>query len=233
MRRRNRTAEPHRVVGYVRVSTDEQALGPEAQRLALSRWCAANGSELVAVLEDLGVSGGLELHKRPGLLAALDALRDHHATVLLVAKRDRLARDVMVAAMLGRLAEKAGAQVLSADGTGNGDGPEELLMRNIVNAFAEYERALIRARTRAAMAVKGSKGERTGEVPFGYRLAVDGVRLEALPAEQSIIAAVRQLRREGLSIRAIAARLNAQGIAARGTRWHATSIARLLERESA
>ncbi len=209
MARRISPSTATRVVAYVRVSTEEQALGPEAQRDAIRRWCD------------------------PGLLAALEALREHHATVLLVAKRDRLARDVMVAAMVSRLAEKAGAQVLSADGTGNGDGPEALLMRNIVNAFAEYERALIRARTRAAMAVKRAKGERTGEVPFGYRLTADDVHLEALPAEQSVIAAIRQLRSDGLSIRAIVARLNAQGIAARGARWHATSVARLLEREFA
>ncbi len=233
MARRISPSTATRVVAYVRVSTEEQALGPEAQRDAIRRWCETNRAELAATFEDLGVSGGLELDKRPGLLAALEALREHHATVLLVAKRDRLARDVMVAAMVSRLAEKAGAQVLSADGTGNGDGPEALLMRNIVNAFAEYERALIRARTRAAMAVKRAKGERTGEVPFGYRLTADDVHLEALPAEQSVIAAIRQLRSDGLSIRAIVARLNAQGIAARGARWHATSVARLLEREFA
>jgi DNA invertase Pin-like site-specific DNA recombinase len=228
-----KTTGPPRVVGYIRVSTDEQALGPEAQREAISRWCASNGAELVATLEDLGVSGGLELDKRPGLLAALDALNVHRATVLLVAKRDRLARDVMVAAMVNRLAEKCGAQVLSADGTGNGDGPEALLMRNIVNAFAEYERALIRARTRVALAVKRTKRERTGAVPFGYRLAADGVHLVALDVEQSVIFAVRELRRDGLSIRTIAAKLNADGVPARGARWHATSVARLLRRESA
>ena len=77
-------------------------------------------------------------------------------------------------------------------------------MRNIVNAFAEYERALIRARTRAALAVKRAKGERVGDVPFGYQLAADRVHLEPLAAEQNIIAAIRRLRGDGLSIREIA-----------------------------
>jgi len=81
------------------------------------------------------------------------------------------------------------------------------------------------------VAVKRANGERTGEVPFGYRLAADRVHLEALPAEQHVIAAIQQLRSEGLSIRSIAARLNADGIPARGSRWHATSVARLLRRE--
>jgi len=179
------------------------------------------------------VSGGLELDKRPGLLAALDALRSHNATVLLIAKRDRIARDVLIAAMVERLAERAGAQVVSADGSGNGDSPEALLMRNIVNAFSQYERALIRSRTRAALAVKRARQERTGVVPFGYKLAADGVHLEASGSEQVIIESVRQMRSEGLSIRAIAAKLNEQGIAARGSRWHATTVVRLLERKAA
>jgi len=228
-----KTNQPLRVVGYVRVSTDEQHLGPEAQREALAKWCASNSAELVAVFEDRGLSGGLELDKRPGLLAALDGLRTHGASVLLVAKRDRLARDVLIAAMVERLAEKAGARVCSADGTGNGDGPEGQLMRGIGDLFAQYERALIRSRTKAALAVKRSRRERTGTVPFGYQLGADGIHLDPCETEQAAIEAVRRLRQEDLSIRAIAVRLNEEGFAARGVRWHATSVARLLEREAA
>ena len=62
MRRRDR----QKVVGYIRVSTDEQQIGPEAQREALRRYCVSTGSVLVAVHEDLGLSGGLALDKRPG-----------------------------------------------------------------------------------------------------------------------------------------------------------------------
>ena len=74
-----------------------------------------------------------------------------------------LARDVVVSGMVERLVERVGGKVLSADGTGNGDGPEHALPRNIVAAFAEYERALIRARTRAALAVKRARSERVGQ----------------------------------------------------------------------
>ena len=102
------------VVGYVRVSTEEQRHGSAAQRDALERWCAANGAELVDVFEDHGVSGAAPLDQRPALLDALGALTD--GAVLLVARRDRLARDVMAAAMLERLAERAGARIVAADG---------------------------------------------------------------------------------------------------------------------
>lgn len=218
-------------VGYIRVSTDDQALGPEAQRAALEAWAARNGADLVAVFEDLGVSGAAALDRRPGLLAAVDALADHGAGVLVVAKRDRLARDTMAAAMIERLADRAGARIVSADGVGDGDGPESLLMRRIVDAFAEYERALIRGRTCAALAAKKARGERAGEVPFGSRVAVDGRTLEADAGEGAVVDAVRELRAAGLSIRGIAAELDRRGFRSRsGKALAATQVARILER---
>lgn len=220
-------------VGYVRVSTDEQSLGPAAQRAALERWASSSGVRLVAVFEDVGVSGGAALDARPGLLEALDALAEHGAGALVVAKRDRLARDPMVAAMIEAAAKRSGAAVLSAAGEGNGDDPTAILMRRIVDAFAEYERLLIRSRTRAALGVKRSRGERVGEIPYGKRLAADGTHLEEHPAESRVLVLVRALRAEGLSLRAIAERLNAEGVAARGARWHTTTVVRLLEREAA
>ena len=228
-RRPSPSPDAKRVVGYVRVSTDDQALGPVAQRDALARWCAAHGAELVDVFEDIGVSGAAPLDARPGLLAAVDALAERGAGVLLVAKRDRLARDPMVAAMIERLAERDGARVLSAAGEGTeGTDPTAILMRRIVDAFAEYERLMIRARTRSALAVKKGRGERTGSVPYGYRLAADGVHLEADPGEARAVALVRALRAEGLSLRAIGERLEAEGLRPRGgARWHPDTVARI------
>ena len=217
-----------RVVGYVRVSTSEQQNGPEAQRAELEQWCARNGAELVSVHQDIGVSGGAELEHRPALLRALDELQ--RGDVLLVAKRDRLARDVMLAAIVERMAERKRAQVVSADGAGNGDSPQDVLMRRMVDAFAEYERAIIRARTKVALQCKKQRGERVGQVPVGHKLASDGVHLERDEQEQKAIALVRELREEGLSIRAIAGELNRLGVQARGSKWHPTTVARLLKR---
>lgn len=230
MARRRSPAPRSRVVGYVRVSTDEQHQGPRAQRDALEAWCARNGAELVAVYEDRGVSGAAELERRPALLEAVAALEDLDAGVLLVAKRDRLARDVMLAAMIERMTERAGATVVAADGAGEGTGPEALLLRRMVDAFAEYERAVIRARTRAALAAKRARGERTGDVPLGHRVAADGVHLEADPAEAEAVRVVHELRAAGVSIRGIAVELDARGVPARGGRWHPTTVARLLRR---
>ena len=234
MKTPRRTSKPSArniAVGYIRVSTEDQALGPEAQRASLEAWATRNGVELVAVFEDLGVSGAAALDRRPGLLAALDALESRGAGLLVIAKRDRLARDTMTAAMVERLAERAGARIVSADGVGDGDGPEAMLMRRIVDAFAEYERALIRGRTRNALAVKKARGERVGAVPVGSKVSTDGRTLEADAAELEVIAAARELRAAGLSIRNIAAELERRGFRNRaGNAIAPTQVARILGR---
>jgi DNA invertase Pin-like site-specific DNA recombinase len=228
---RKLAADASIAIGYVRVSTDEQSLGPDAQRAALVRWCTAQRAQLVAVHEDLGISGVAPLDRRPGLLAALEDLRARGAGVLLVAKRDRLARDVMVAAMVERLAERAGARILAADGAGNAEGPEGMLLRGIVDLFAAYERMLIKTRTKAALAVKRTRGERTGQVPYGWRLSADGVHLEADAGEAAIVAAARELRAQGLTLRAIGAELERRGMRPRtARRWAAQTIAQVVGR---
>ena len=222
-------ADPRKVVGYVRVSTEDQALGPVGHPAALARWCAANGAELVAVFEDIGVSGGADLDKRPGLLSALSALRSHGAAVLMVAKRDRLARGMGLALAIEGLAGEAGARIATADGdTGDDDDDASFIRRRFDDLFAEVERRKIRARTRAALAVKKSRGERVGSIPYGYQLAADGRTLEANAAELRAVELVRELRGEGLTLRAIAARLEAAGCVPRGgAKWHPDTVARI------
>src|SRR5688572_21630083 len=114
-----------RVIGYVRVSTDDQALSAEAQRHRIHEWCGIQGSELVAIYEDVGVSGGWALEKRPGILGAIDALKP--GMILLATKRDRLARDTMYSAMIERLAAREHATVRTCDGAGNGDSLEDFI----------------------------------------------------------------------------------------------------------
>lgn len=229
-RARKPKCNPAAAVAYLRVSTDDQALGPEAQRASIEAWAAARGVVVVAWCCDQGVSGAAPIDKRPALLDALAALREHGAGVLVVAKRDRLARDSMIAAMVERMAATSGAGVVSAAGEGEGDGPEHLLMRRLIDAFAEYERALIAARTRAALAVKAKRGELVGAPRLGERVAADGVHVERDGAEGEALALIDALRRQGMTIRAIADELTARGVPARGGRWHPTTVARALRR---
>jgi len=104
-----------------------------------------------------------------------------------------------------------------------------MLMRRIVDAFGEYERLVIRARTRHALKAKRAQGLRAGNVPFGFSLAEDRKALVANPEEQQTLAEIRRLRQEGCSMPQIAARLNDQGLATRsGSDWRFEYIRRLL-----
>src|SRR4051794_39498727 len=93
---RRRLAREGTVIGYVRVSTEEQAdsgLGLEAQRAKLAEEARRRGWDLVGVLADEGVSAK-EMDSRPGLQAALDRVESGDAQILLVSKLDRLSRSV-------------------------------------------------------------------------------------------------------------------------------------------
>jgi len=228
MASRRRLTNPNLAVGYLRVSTDEQRNGIEAQRGQIERWASTAGVTIVAWHTDEGISGGAALDKRPALMAALDSVRAAKAGLLVVAKRDRLARETLFAGMIERLAQKHGSRIVSADGTATDDTPEAAMLRGVQDVFAQYERALIRSRVKAALSVKKSKGERVGSVPYGSRLSADGTHLEPEPEEQAVLARIRSLREAGRPLRAIVTDLETSGARARGARWHLTTVARLV-----
>ena len=135
--------------------------------------------------------------------------------MLIVAKRDRLARDVMAAAMVERMTDAAGARIVSAAGEGtDSNDPSARLMRTMVDAFAEYERAMIAARTRAALKAKRARGERAGTIPYGYTADAAG-RLAPCAAERAVIAQVHALRAAGVTLRGIVAELARVGVVGR------------------
>lgn len=226
-----------KAIGYCRVSTDKQAdsgLGLEAQEKAISAAATRLGLALGPMHTDAGISGAAELADRPGLMDAIADLR--RGDTLIVAKRDRLGRDVIAVAMIERMVVKAKARIVSAAGEGTeSDDPTGQLMRRIVDAFGEYERLLIGARTKAALKAKRARGERfSGRVPFGYRLAADGRQIEPEAAEQAILAVVRDCRQAGFSQRAIADELNRQGFSTRsGVRWQHQYVANVLRQLAA
>jgi DNA invertase Pin-like site-specific DNA recombinase len=225
-----------RAVIYLRVSTDEQAesgLGLEAQLAACKAMAARMGWEVVVILED-AMSGGLPLEKRTILMDALAELGK--GDVLLVAKRDRLSRgDMMTTAMIEAAVQRAGARVVSAAGEGTeSDDPASVLMRRIIDAFGEYERLLIKARTRAALKAKKARGERYGQVPYGHRLAGDGTRLEPDPAEAAAVALILELRAARMTLRAIAGELDRRAVPTKSGRpWRHSTVHDVLRRIAA
>jgi DNA invertase Pin-like site-specific DNA recombinase len=225
-----------RAVIYRRVSTDEQAesgLGLEAQLAACQATAARMAWEIVTIPED-SMSGGLPLEKRTILLDALAEL--DRGDVLLVAKRDRLSRgDIMTTAMIEAAVKRAGARIVSAAGEGTeSDDPASVLMRRIIDAFGEYERLLIKARTRAALKAKKARGERYGQVPYGRRLADDGIRLEPDQAEAETVELIVALRAAKMPLRAIASELDRRAVPTKSGRpWKHSTVHDVLKRVSA
>lgn len=210
-------------IAYLRVSTEQQAqsgAGLDAQEDA----CRRAVGELTGIYKDEGVSGKTGLDKRPALLEAIAEL--HKGDVLIVAKRDRLGRDPLVVAMIESAVQRKGARVVSAAGEGtDSDSPTDILMRRMVDAFAEYERLVIGARTKAALQAKKIRGESTGYIAYGYQLSADGVHIEECPDEQATLRKVELLRQSGMSLRKVADELNQLGIFKRGgEKWNHVNL---------
>jgi site-specific DNA recombinase len=234
MPRTRRPNDSTLVVAYSRTSTTDQPNSPAAQRDAIDRYAKTHGLRVVARFEDKGVSGGSPAMDRPGFAAAVDALAQHAAGALIVAKRDRLGRDVVEVGLATRLVERLGAKVLAADGSGNGDGPEAALLRGVVDVFAQYERAIIRARTRAALASRRARNLKFSRwAPFGFVFDRHG-RMRAVPKQQATLARMRALRRRGHSYAEIGRRLDAAGHGpARARAWTIGMVRTLCLRQEA
>ena len=213
-------------IAYLRVSTDEQlkGFGLAAQLDAIK---GAVG-EPDAVYRDEGISGTKA--DRPGLLAALAALDAGDS--LIVAKRDRLARDVYLSAWIEKECKRRGATVQSAAGEGTeNDDPASMLMRHMIDAFAEFERHQIAARLAGGRAQARKRGRKLGgDVPFGYRLDSDEKHLVENADEQEAIRLIHQLREEGESLRDIGNELRRRGVLTRRGKanWHPQTIKQII-----
>lgn len=204
-----------KVIGYVRVSTDEQALsglGLEDQRAKLNAGARERGWEL-SYVEDAGYSA--KSLNRPGIIKALEMLRAKEADGLAVAKLDRLSRSLMDFAGLIELSRKEGWALVSLDLGVDTSTPQGEMMANVMMTFAQFERRLISERTRAALQVARSRGTTIGRPPT---------------VSPAVRASVGQWRAAGASLAAIAAELNrtntptGQG----GAMWYASTVAGVL-----
>jgi DNA invertase Pin-like site-specific DNA recombinase len=222
-----------RVVGYVRVSTEEQASGGvslAAQRDKIVAYAKLYDLELVEVIEDPGVSG--KTLDRPGLTRALQLLKQGAADGLVVAKLDRLTRSVAdMATLVARyFGERAGKSLLSVADQVDTRSSAGRLVLNVLVSVAQWERETIAERTAEALRHKRAVGQVYGPVPLGFVPNADGM-LIVVESESAVVERARQLRATGLSLRAVARQLTSDGCPTkRGGRWHAVTIAKLLER---
>jgi len=207
-----------KTIAYIRCSTEEQAdsrAGLDAQRSAIldeahrRGWDAAD----LTFVEDAGFSG--KNLDRPGIEAALDALRKHKADTLVVSKLDRLSRSMLDFAGLMDRASREKWALVALDVGVDTTTPQGELMANVMAVFAQFERKLIGQRTKDALAAKKAAGVRLG-------------RPRVIPDE--IVARIVAERAAGSTLRAIVDGLNGDAVptAMGGRRWYVSTVQSVL-----
>lgn len=221
---------------YIRVSTDEQArhgVSLDAQEERLHAYCTMRGLTVAGVIRDEGVSAFKHLDKRPGGAELLRIVAQGKARHIVALKLDRLFRNAADALAMTEawnhagvalhLVDMGGAAMDTASATGR-------MMLTMLAGFAEFERALISERTTTALAYKRSKREAYAPTPFGYRR--EGTKLHEDAGQLATVAAMHAWAASGMSLAAIARRLNGDDVPTkRGGRWHPSTVRYLLQND--
>lgn len=208
----------NRVLGYVRVSTDERAKtghGLAAQRKAITDECERRGWDLVGIVGEVKGASAKSLD-RAGLQSVLTRMDAHEADVLLVAKMDRLSRSLLQGAQVMERAKARRWALVALDLQVDTTTPAGEMLANVVLSTAQYERRLIGERTKAGLAAARAKGKVLGR---SQSLSVD------------VVARIVAERAAGRSLPVIAAGLVADGVptAQGGASWHPSTIAAVLK----
>lgn len=224
-----------RVVGYIRVSTQEQAEDGESLERQASRiraYCQAKGFSEPEIISDEGVSGSKK--NRPGFQQVVSLCRAGELGKLIIYDGSRLNRDVRNAYEFFELVERAGVEVHDVQGGGviKTETATEKVQFGIQAVLSQYYRDVISDKTKAAIRYKKAKGEHTGgTVPFGFEL-VDGVRLIPKPEEFRTLKLMHTLRKQGLTLREIVGVLIGKGIPTKTghAKWQPVVVMRILDR---
>ena len=221
---------------YIRVSTEGQVtdgVSLDAQRAKIEAWCFANDIVLGQVFVDAGISGK-RADNRPQLQAALDTVCNDGG-VLVVYSLSRLARSTKDTIVISERLDKAGADLVSLSEKLDTTSAAGKMVFRMMAVLAEFERDQVSERTCSAMAHKKSKGERVGEIPFGYDLAADGVTLVENADQLRAIELIHSLKEKGYSLRAIAESLDNAGVTTKkgAKTWNHKSVSNILSRSKA
>lgn len=206
--------------------------GLEVQEQAIRQYTKDSDVRLIAIARDEGQSGSNGLDTRLGLADALTRLEAGEAEMLVVYRLDRLARDLILQETTIERLKVSGVRVVSVtEPDVDSDDHTRVLVRQVLGAIAQYERAVIRARMAAGRAAKRSAGGYAGgRPPFGWK-ATGGALVED-PDEQAALRLILDGRAAGRSYRALCADLTGAGHAppAGGSTWHPVAVQRVVRR---
>lgn len=210
------TAVRPKAIGYIRVSTNRQAdsgYGLEAQREQITRYCAENGLELVALIPD--VMSGRKADKLYGRIAAVAAIQAGIANVLVVNTLDRSSRSMADGAKLVADAKAEGWRIVGLDGTDSNTVSQLTAHARLL--VAEEERELISKRTKQGLIRARQAGKQLGKPST---------------IDRRTVSLIVQLRQDGMGTKAIAKALDNGNVAApRSATWSYSTVRDVLARE--
>ena len=240
------TEEPVSVVGYIRVSTKEQAaegVSLDAQRAKIDAYVTYKGYNLVELIADEGVSAGKPLNEREGgarLLAMTDAKQ---VSGVIACKLDRLFRNALDCLEVTYAWDAEDVTMHLLDINLDTSTPYGRFFMTSIVAFAELERAMIRERIRVGMAQVKAEGYQLGAAPYGAEhLDKESLGEEALdengrvmlkqnPEQVEVIEKIKELRYSGMTYQAIADKLNQDDIQTqKGKSWHRSVVYNIIKR---
>jgi len=217
------------IIAYIRVSTKEQELGLDVQRLACEEYAKTLIYDNFMMFKDDGISGALPYQKRPGLRNAMESIKKND--ILLIYRRDRLGRNVYDILSIEKELDNRKARLVSISGEGNGNTEADEFTRLILAGAAQYERKIIARRIKDAMHEKKNRMERIGRIPYGYKLDQDNVHLIIDVEEVKVLDEIALLKKSGTSLRECMRILNAKGVYNRTGPWTLSSIHRIASRK--
>lgn len=227
-----KNAPDREVVGYIRVSSDEQAqsgLSLENQKQKILAYAESQDLKVARIYHDDQSAKDL---CRPEAQEMLARVESGKVGRIIVFKLDRLTRSVGDLSRLLELFARRGVTLSSVSETLDTASASGRMVVHIIGVISEWERGVISERTRAALSVKRSRGEKLGRVPpYGWKTS--GKKLIKHPEEQCVLKSIIEARREGRSFAEIARNLNATGTKPRSGRiWYASTIRGICTRHS-
>lgn len=200
-------------VGYIRVSTEEQAkdgYSLDNQELVINKKCDYEGWELGhQIFHDKGISGA-SMSKREGIHALLKYIKSHKVDYLVVYKISRLSRKISDVVAISDYLERLGVSLIAIEDNIDTSTPMGKYFLVFGAIFAEMERENIITQVKGGMEQKAREGEwNGGSTPLGYNLV--NKKLEINAAEANVVVTIFNEYLKGNGYKAIASLLNEKG----------------------